>query len=215
MVEKRRLGGFTIAAKKDFNGTEKTRTRLRMAHFWLVSARAAGACWAALPLSGSAYIFVDAEPFVRRVESLAEAARGAALLRVNGEAAAEQWLLVVPPGAKLRVNGSEMLLGAHILADRDELRLAGHRRLCFSTERLPRIIPFPGADHVIFCARCRGPIDKDSPAVLCPGCGAWCHQTDDLPCWSYPGTTRCPLCEQSNDPEAGFRWIPEALTHEI
>jgi hypothetical protein len=185
-----------------------------MAHFWIPKLIDARSCWGALPLGGSAYEFIDVDPFVRRVELPAATAGGEMLLRANGDAATAQWLLVDPPGDKLWVNGREVLLGAHLLADRDEMRFPNGRRLFFCTERLPRVIPFPGAAHEIFCSRCRNPIVKDSLAVECPGCASWSHQTGDLPCWNYPGTNHCALCDQSNDPDAGFRWAPESPSHE-
>lgn len=181
-----------------------------MAHFWIPKMSDAGPCWAALPLAGSAYRFVEAEPFLRRADPQPARADSEMLVRINRDAA-EQWFLVLPPEARFWVNGREPLLGSQILADRDEIRLVNGRRLYFSTERLPQVLLFPGADHEIFCARCRNPIVKGALAVVCPACGAWCHQTEDLPCWSYPGTTRCPLCDQSNDAEASFRWTPERL----
>ena len=123
----------------------------------------------------------------------------------------EQWFLFVPAATRVTVNGQEPFLGAQVLADRDEIRLSSGRRLYFSTERLAQVVPFPGADHEVICARCRTPITKGTLAVACPACGAWCHQTQELPCWSYPGSTHCPLCDHPNALDAGFRWSPNDL----
>jgi hypothetical protein len=181
-----------------------------MAHLWIQKTCESGRCWAALPLAGSAYQFIDGEPFVRRVGSRSARAGGVLLMRIVRDSA-EQWFLLVPAAARLAINGRPPVLGAHALADRDEIRLRNRHRLYFSTERRPAVVPFPGAAHEMCCARCRKPIAQGTPAVACPACGAWCHEQDDLPCWSYEGSTHCPLCEQLTDPEAGFRWVPNGL----
>jgi len=179
-----------------------------MAHFWFQKIIDDGKRWAALPLAGSSYQFTDAEPFVRRAGP-ARADREA-LVRIQ-QGGIEQWLLLIPPTIPLWVNGRQPLLGAHVLTERDEIRFRTGLRLYFSTERLPQVVAFPGGSREMCCARCRNPIARDTPAVACPTCGTWCHQTEELPCWRYPGSTQCPLCDQSNDPEAGFRWTPTDL----
>lgn len=175
---------------------------------WIPKLDDGGAGWAALPLAGSAYRFTDTVPFVRRAEAPAGLGQNAMLVRVIQERA-ENWLLVVPRGARLWVNGQKPPLGVHALAERDEIRFGNGRRLYFSAERLPQVVPFPGAAQEIICARCRTPIAKGTPSVCCPGCGTWCHQSEELACWGYPGTTHCPLCDHPNDPEAGYRWTPD------
>jgi hypothetical protein len=181
-----------------------------MAHLWIQLSGAVGLRWAAVPLAGQLYRFVAAEPYVRRADAPCGPAGGELVVHINDEAT-DQWILLVPPKARVTVNGHKALLGSLPLRDRDELRLGNGQRLYFATERLPQVVAFPGAAQAIFCARCRNPIARGSLAVACPACGAWCHQTEDLPCWSYPGTMHCPLCDQSNDPEAGFRWSPNGL----
>jgi hypothetical protein len=181
-----------------------------MAHFWIPKLNQDGQCWAALPLGGPSYRFMETEPFVRRVDAAPAGCASEILVRISHEAA-ERWFLVVAPGTRLWVNGQDAWLGARVLADRDEIRFANGRRLYFSSECLPQVLPFPGAAREVPCARCRNPIGIGVLSVACPTCKAWCHQTDDLPCWRYPGATHCPGCDQSNDPEVGFRWSPIGL----
>jgi hypothetical protein len=179
-----------------------------MAHLWLRKMDGERLRWAVLPLAGSSYQFIDTQPFIRR-SSPARADREA-LMRIQQDGV-EHWLLVLPPTAQIWVNGRKPLLGAHVLTERDEIRGANGRRLYFSTERLQEVVLFPGGDREMCCARCRNQIAKDALALNCPGCGTWCHQSEELPCWRYSGSTHCPLCDQSNDPDAGFRWTPTEL----
>jgi len=165
-------------------------------------------CWAALPLAGSTYGFTEVEPFVRRADPAHAASE--LLVRISHETP-EQWLLVVPPGARIWVNGHKPPLGAHALADHDEIRFVDGRRLYFSTERLPEIRPFPGGGKEGCCGRCRNPLEQGVLVVCCPQCATFCHQMEKLPCWRYKDTTSCPVCDQSNDPDAGFRWTPEGI----
>ncbi|MGD0258899.1 MAG: hypothetical protein ABSD29_03650 [Verrucomicrobiota bacterium] len=181
-----------------------------MAHLWIQKTSESGQCWAVQPLGGSTYRFAAAEPYIRRADSPTSPIASELLVRMVHEST-EHWFLVVAPESRLRVNGRKALLGSTTLRDRDEIRLGNGQRLYFTTERLPQVVAFPGAAQEIFCARCRKPIERGSLAVACPACGAWCHQTEELPCWRYPGTTQCPLCDQSTDSEIGFRWSPNGL----
>lgn len=204
-----------------------------MAHFWIEASE-----WALVNLAGDRYWLGGDPPWVHGVGK--GVPPGApALVRIPAEPG-ESWVLVAsagppPTGARRRarlpagqgtaaaagavpplpvaINGAAPGLGLVVLRDRDEVRLASGRRLFFSTERLPQIVPFPGSERALICARCRTAIAPGALAVCCPGCGTWCHQSAELPCWRYEGTTHCPLCAQSNDPEAGYRWTPEVLSH--
>ncbi len=107
------------------------------------------------------------------------------------------------------VNGEPLLAGLAVLKDRDEILLGGRTRLYFSTEELPAVVPYPGAEAPEFCARCHGPLVAGAPAVRCPSCGRWCHQAAARPCWTYgPG---CPLCGHPTAFDAGLRWSPEEI----
>jgi hypothetical protein len=121
----------------------------------------------------------------------------------------EQWTLFAVPWRGVRVNGIEVTSGIRVLADRDEIHVPGFAPVYFSTERLAAIRPCPVGAAALICPRCRQPIDADSPAVACPGCGVWHHGHDPLTCWSY--APRCALCPQPTELSAGFQWTPESL----
>ena len=118
----------------------------------------------------------------------------------------EDWLLVGTPA--VRVNGVPLDAGIRVLDDRDELRTDDDRTF-FSTESLAAIAPFPGDERATFCPRCKLEIAPGSPAVRCPHCGVWHHQSDELPCWMY--AEHCTMCDQPTALDAGFRWTPEEL----
>lgn len=183
---------------------------MTVAHFWIRRTRDNGPGWAAVPLTGRSYQFVDAEPYARRADGTAAIVGGAMVLHIDDEAA-DQWILIAAPGAGLRVNGREALLGALPLRDRDEIRLPDGQRLYFATERLPEVVVLPKAAQKTICPRCCDPIEQGTPAVNCPCCGIWCHQRNDRPCWHYEGASTCPRCSQSNAPDAGYRWWPDGL----
>lgn len=111
----------------------------------------------------------------------------------------------------VRVNGQALDLGIRSLQDRDEIMI-GPDRVFFSAEAMAEVVPFPGLDGgACFCARCSTEIATGSPAVCCPGCGAWSHQSDELPCFHYEKAATCPRCDQSNAADAEFRFHPADL----
>jgi len=154
-----------------------------MAHLWTYET----SNWAALPLAGDEFTLLPA-------------------LRVQRAAACDAWVVVGPPA--VHVNGVALDTGIRVLRDRDELR-AGGRRAFFSTESLAVVAAFPGAERAVSCPRCKLEIVADSPAVRCPKCDVWHHQTDELPCFTY--RERCTLCDQPSALDGGFRWTPEEL----
>lgn len=121
-------------------------------------------------------------------------------------AGGERWLLLSPPDARARVNGEALLLGARILRHKDELQLAGER-FFFSTERSAIVEPLPKLGHAVHCARCKQQMTDGSPAVRCPGCGAWHMQSKEYPCWTYG--EKCSLCATPTELGSGLRWSPE------
>jgi hypothetical protein len=179
-----------------------------MAHFWT---KLDPACWAVLPLAGTAYAFMDVRPYVRRIKLPAGPGTLAVLVRTQAESG-NAWILVASPGAGTRVNGEEPLLSVTLIHDRDEIYVGNGRRFYFSTERLPCVEPFPGAAQQVACGRCHQQIAVNSPTVACPGCGTVCHESDEMHCWTYAGTTTCPLCDYPNNlPDADYRWCPDDL----
>lgn len=106
----------------------------------------------------------------------------------------------------LFVNGRPAL-PFHMLSDRDEIRF-GQETAYFSLDSVSEVVAFPAAGNQgLTCGRCHVPIPEGTPAVRCPRCGAWHHERDELPCWTY--TETCSACQQ---PTRGFSWAPEALT---
>ncbi len=130
----------------------------------------------------------------------------ARLVRVDG-AGSESWALIVSPGFAVRVNGRAPAAGLCVLADRDEIRVGAAEQYFFSTESLAAVEAFPGAERTMYCGRCSQRMEPGAPAVRCPGCGVWFHQSPDLPCWTY--AQKCAFCDTGTSLDAGFTWIPE------
>jgi len=121
---------------------------------------------------------------------------------------AERWVVVAGPDAQLRVNGIPLsALGMRVLADRDEISIAGGGSAFYSAEDLAEVVAFAGADRVMLCGRCRQKIESGSPAVKCPGCGTWYHEHSNLQCFTYHPT--CAFCPKPTALDAGFSWVPE------
>ena len=161
-----------------------------MAHLWLhadISGQPTANGWNIMPLDDGVVLL-----------------RSAGLLRSAREEQ-EAWILVGP--ASVRVNGVPLDTGIHVLRDQDELRV-GASRAFFSTETLPTIVPFP-SERPKVCPRCKLDILPGTPAVGCPQCRIWHHQSEEYPCWTY--NTTCTNCDQPTALEADFRWSPELL----
>ena len=152
-----------------------------MAHLWMEdSSTGTGEPeWIVRPLDGESAVPLS----VAHNGHANDAPPHAALLLCSRMADAESWLLmnVVPVGVAL--NGKPLRAGIRMLADRDEIRVAGFGRVFFATERLARVETFAGADKRIDCPRCKQEIVAGSLAVRCPapGCGRWFHQSEELP----------------------------------
>jgi hypothetical protein len=116
------------------------------------------------------------------------------------------WALVASQRSGVRINGRVPPAGLCVLAERDEIRIEGGPRFYFSRELLATVEEFPGAERTVFCGRCRQPIGVGTPAVCCPNCGIWYHQTAEFPCWIYAETCSC---GKPTDLDAGFSWVPE------
>jgi hypothetical protein len=100
--------------------------------------------------------------------------------------------------------------GIRVLSHRDELRLTGVAgRAFFSLEGFARVDPFAGVEGSR-CPRCQQPIELETPAVCCPQCRVWHHESEEFSCWTYSAT--CALCNQPTEFEAGFRWTPDEVS---
>jgi hypothetical protein len=118
-----------------------------------------------------------------------------------------QWLLVAPPAAGIAVNGVATVTGICVLSDRDALHGADTEPIYFSTECPPAITGYPLDDASARCPRCQQPIELGSPSVACH-CGAYYHQTDPLPCYTYGP---CAVCGAAASLDGSYRWTPEYL----
>jgi hypothetical protein len=114
---------------------------------------------------------------------------------------AASYLLLVKPGAGVRLNGRQPL-SLSLLQDRDEITL-GKTAVYFTTETLPVVVPFPGSADTLFCARCKGALNTGELALQCPGCQLWYHAHDTRPCWTYH--THC-VCAYPT--HGDFVWRP-------
>lgn len=175
-----------------------------MAHMW-VEKSSGDPAWVAQSLDGEAAVPLAAH---RTAAGEPLPQHAAALLLCSRSAEGESWLIMntIPSGVVL--NGTPLRSGIRLLADRDEIHIAGAGRVYFSVERLACVVAFPGADTRVDCVRCKQEIVRGTPAVRCPACGRWFHQSDDLPCWTY--SDRC-LCPQPTALDAGYQWTPHGL----
>ena len=177
-----------------------------MAHLWTFSESGG---WTPLSLGSASFAIVDGQPV--RVSDLAAGATEPPPLAIRhvGEGDNICWILVTRPEASVSVNGVAVALGITALADRDEIRAVGDSVLFFSTETLARVEPLPASVAGGFCPRCKQHIAADEPAVRCPACGLWHHESAAMPCWTYG--PHCAACSQETTLDAGFRWTPEEL----
>jgi hypothetical protein len=177
-----------------------------MAHLWLKDDSDG---WAVLSLDKQAYTLATNPPRPVAPHLAAEVAASRVLLLRAQLVEGASWVLLAKEDGDVFINGSRLSLGIRVIADRDEIRVRDLATIYFSTESLPAVAQFPGAEKALFCPRCRMKIEEGRLAVRCPSCGVWHHQTDDLPCWTYAEV--CALCPQPTDLDAGFRWTPEEL----
>lgn len=178
-----------------------------MAHVWLSDSVGR---WSPAPLQeewtalgSDGFIWTDAA----RVTSCSREAP--VIVRRALTSAPERWVLLCSDTVEVRVNGAALALGIHLLEDRDAIRLGDGRLFFFSTEELATVRAFPGLERAVFCPRCKLVIEQGSPAVRCPQCRTWHHQSDDLPCWHY--ADHCALCDQQTAEDNGYRWTPDGL----
>ena len=165
--------------------------------------------WCVMPLDGEVFTLSEDPPRRLRTEPGADEAVSTALLVQQASTNQSRWLLISRQGHAVCVNGDSTTLGVRVLTDRDEINVEGVGEFFFSTESLARIEVFTGSAQEIYCPRCRQVLDEGVPAVRCPQCGVWYHETEELNCWRYAET--CALCPQPTDLDAGFRWTPEEL----
>jgi hypothetical protein len=158
--------------------------------------------WMPLPLNGQAMAFT-ADAVQQTVETPGDA--DAQIVPAMNSA---QWALLARSGITASVNGEALYLGIRVLRDRDAIRIAAGNQIFFSTESLAQVVAFP-ENRPIPCARCKTEIAPQSPAVKCPQCGAWHHQTDVFPCWTY--AAHCAACERMTEMNDQYHWTPDGI----
>jgi hypothetical protein len=163
----------------------------RMAHLW----HHTPAGWIARLLTGERELLADVHlppPITLRTTPAAD------------------WLLLAPAGVILWINARRVHPGIRRLQDRDELRLPGAAPVYFSTELRPHVAAYPGSERAAACPRCRQPLTAGAPAVRCPACGTWHHESPECNCWTYAAVCAC--CAQPTALDADYRWRPEDPT---
>ena len=180
---------------------------IAIAHLWTI---ASDGLWAPTALDDVAFVLGSFGLARLSDPCAATSPSSVVVLRRTGDGPDASWSLLSPPAVSALVNGAPSPLGLVVLADRDEIRVPGSKPVFFSTESLAAIVSFPADVRRGFCPRCQQPIEPGTPAVKCPGCGLWYHQSAALlPCWTYGD--RCAACARPTSLDAGFSWTPEEI----
>ena len=177
-----------------------------MAHLWMPDD---GDSWSVLSLNGDE---LDLTALLSGDQATTDDGGEAvprALILKEPSTGTPGWLLVTTKGCRARVSGKSVATGIRRLMDRDEILLHGVGRCYFSTESLARVDTLSEETATGCCPRCKQGMTAGQPAVKCPSCGVWHHQSEELPCWTYP--ERCAICGASTALDAGFSWTPEEL----
>ena len=120
----------------------------------------------------------------------------------------ERWILLATGRQRLLHNGQNLFAGLRVLAHMDSVALAGEESVYFSTEETARVERYTGSARTS-CPRCRSEVSPGQPAVKCPRCGVFHHETAERNCWSYAPT--CAVCPQPTPLGLGLQWTPGAL----
>lgn len=167
--------------------------------------------WAVVPLDGEGDVYyLTGDPHRPVVFGTREGTGWPAyVMRHPGSGGQERWLLFASGQTRVSVNGVNLELAMRAMRDKDELHV-GESIMFFSTEQLARVAPFPGIGKPAKCPRCKLEILPGTPAVRCPSCGVWHHQSEDTPCWTY--AEKCAaFCEQPTTLKGSLQWVPEGL----
>lgn len=176
-----------------------------MAHLWV---RETAAQWAIVSLAGKAVSIAEIPPKPVPPGSVF-APRSSGVILLGSDGAPGVWALIAGQGTDVRVNGTTLASGIRILDDKDEITVGYNPPIFYSTERLASVEEYPGADATAFCPRCKQALRPNHPAVKCPGCSVFYHQSEELPCWTYSEV--CALCPQVTALDSGYQWSPEGL----
>ncbi len=189
-----------------------------MAHLWVPwrqnhgqEKETGGPEWAIASLGDDAGVFALTDDPREPVRVRGKGRNGSAVAYIVRQECrqSDTWILQSHETERIRVNGLPLVAGIRVLEDRDEILTRETGRIFFSTERAPKVEPFPGREEPTPCPRCKGTIFKGELSVKCPKCRTWFHQRPDMGCWGY--TDKCALCDQLTRLDACFRWTPESL----
>lgn len=187
----------------------------RMAHLFCKAhsrsrANARDEGWVVLMLDAAGVLLSPSPPVALHAPVARDRVEGALdVLVVRDESRDDAWVLLAATHRGVEINGLPLNEGIRVLAHGDEVRIAGEGTFFYSTETLPAITAFPGRDSA--CMRCKLLLAPGKPAVRCPVCTIWHHQSaeDGLTCWT--GFERCANCGHTTAMDEGYRFSPEDL----
>lgn len=164
--------------------------------------------WEHLPLAGNVYALRGSPPMPVAVPSGQPQSLSEPQVRRCTLSGQEAWILLVPPAMSIFINGNAIKTHVRLLHDRDALWWQGISPFYFSMESPLRAAPFKGEGDVIYCARCKRPLEAGQQVVRC-SCGIYHHEDVDakIECWSY--SEQCAACERSTRVDALFAWSPD------
>ena len=179
-----------------------------MAHLW---AQDPNGRWTVKPLEGWTHALVYDITDRRLGEPDTRHEREVYMVKARS-AGGSVWILKAGVRTDARVNAVSVAGWLWVLGDRDEIQCKGQRVL-FAARSPPRVTTYLAADplvaaaHQPACPRCHQAIELGSPAVQCPGCERWFHQSGARDCWS--GSPSCASCPQPTDLNAPYGWTPQ------
>lgn len=177
-----------------------------MAHLWLQNENCQ---WIAQPLSGSE---LKLQSFLVGPKKESQAAiTGIAdvlVLRTESDSQ-DEWSILSGQECRITINGIPLFLGIRILNDRDDIRWDRNSFAFYSSEEPAAVVSLKEGDQKLFCPRCKQEIAPGTPAVRCPGCGIWHHQSEHLPCYTY--AENCATCTRKTALDNGYNWTPEEM----
>jgi hypothetical protein len=177
-----------------------------MAHIWL---RDSSLQWAARPLEGSDANLRALVAGAPENSPTADRVPAEAFLVHADSNSPTDWVLLAGQECGIAVNGLPLSLGIRVLADRDDIRWDPDGSAFYSAEELAAVVPLPEGDRKLFCPRCKQEITPGTPAVRCPRCGIWHHQSEPLPCYTY--APQCATCARKTSLNTGYDWTPEEM----
>ena len=177
-----------------------------MAGFWFKASNNTPS-WALSAITGEVVELTGAPPESAAVASRTALRSKVPVVRRCVVSGTESWILIVPAGMSIYVNGNAVKTHARLLRNRDAIWWCGIAPLYFSTEREVRPELFPGHDLPVYCARCKQELAKNQLAVECPTCGLFHHEdpSAELECWSYSDV--CAGCDRQTGLDA-VSWSP-------